>query len=479
MKPLLKIGPADQVFTAGLFPSVNADAAPLWHDGQNVIFTPSDVRKAPGLGLVYDFADVIRDLAQALVFGEKRIYVALAESVWKVVFASGGSGFSAGFTSGFGGASPFSVTQIGTLTGDYLWPQLETWGSWVFVNDTVNPLEVWKNSGTSLTPVVTPFSQAKIIKRFSPFMLAANTSNGGEVIEWSTASDAENWTPALSNHAGNTTIRDLGGDILAVQDLGKNLAFYSGNSLVLGRFVGFPNVFHFEKTIRGVGVTGRRAVVSLGAFNYGLGKQGVFKTDGFNYVFVDNPALRDWLKTYLPSSGEPISGYHHQSIGHIVWHFKDINGDLRGIGFNPENGACTRINYGLYAAIERDVFDNPFGGKADKLVKMDYGWNDLDVPLGAWIRTKPLDCTAQEFNKLWEGMRAYVKSGSSGIIKIYVGDEPEAVQELIYTGSMTHAVDIKPMRESIYITLEFRCEDLDEFFKLSGFMIEGEIAGPS
>lgn len=459
-RSLISVGPGG-VFVSGLFTSVNKHAIPLWADGENVVFGEAEVEKAPGYQVLTTLPAEVRALEQASAQGEKRIYAATTDKVF--VYRNG------------------SLTQIGSFTSQE-WPILETWGTFLLVSDKINKPLVWRNSGTTLDTLLTPFTYTKLLLRKDVFVVAANTSEGGNHIAWCSDSNIDLWDPANSNSAGDYVVRDLDGDIRAMQDLGPNIALYSGDSLVIGRYIGQPFVFSWQRALNGIGAVGPRSIVPLGSQNYGLGQQGIFVTDGIQFRYVDKPALREWITATIDlERGDAVNGYHHEALGLVVWHFRDAANNIYGVGYDPATSTCTKLNYSLLASLERDVFATPIGAVADKVVELGKGYNLGTAPMTAWVKTKPLDAGGPEVYKLWEGIRAYLRTGSTGLMRVWVidGVDPEATPELIYSGSMTSHLKAAPPRESTYVVLEFRAEALGAFFKLSGFVVEGEPGGPN
>lgn len=453
--PLVSVGPGGLV-TSGLFNSVNQHAVPLWADGRNIVFKKAGVEKAPGYAELVAFPDEILALSQAFIAGERRAYGATSTEIY--IYRGG------------------ELNQIGAILESPA-PQLEVWGSFLLVNDQQTFPKYWPNAGSSLIDIPTPFDYAKLLKRKDVFVLAANTSNGGAMIEWCSASNIADWEPTAINSAGNFFVRDLDGDIIAVQDLGDSLAFYSSDNMVIGRYTGPPFFLSFKKALNGIGALGRGAIVSLGGNNLGLGQQGIWRTDGSQFIYVDDPALTEWLQSTLDlSKPNSVNSYYHDTLGLAIWHFEDKDGNVEGVGYSPTTNTLTRINYGLVAALEREVFTTPLGAVGNSLVSLDTGYNFSGDAQVSWIRTKPLDAGAPEMFKLWDGLRSMIRAGSTGEIKVYVCDDPEGAQELIYSGDMAHTVPF--LREAGYIVIEYRSEDVDSFFKLSGFIIDGMPGGP-
>lgn len=392
MKRLLLLGP--QEIQSGIW-KVGKAAGLLWEEGNNVVFRANGVERIDGaVAQGPNLSDQVRDIAQAYVSATaaQRAYVGTDTTVDMYERLAG----------------VWSKTALGSWATAGQYADLETWGNWLLATNGVDPVQVWKNTGVLAPLARTPFTRAKIIKRKSPFLLAFNTDNIGDTgVEWSTDSDIEIWTPGTSR-AGNYVIRDLESEIVSVEDIGDRLSVYSRNSLVIGSFVGGANVWGWKRAIGGIGAISRRSVVSLDPFNYGLTQDGIFKTDGNSFVYVDDPQMRRYIKDNADfSKAHLFWGMADSSLKAVSFYFLDIEGVWHSVQYYPDQGFFTKGNLQLTAGARKEVFDYPI--VADEGLSLGT-WQQSELthfgaPISSSLKTKPLDFGERSVYKLLQLVR--------------------------------------------------------------------------
>jgi hypothetical protein len=391
MKQLLILGPPE--IQSGIW-KVGKAAGLLWEEGNNVVFRGNGVERVDGAKQQGELlTDQARDIVQAYIpaTGAKRVYVATDISVEMYE----------------------KVSDTWTKTLLLVWPtagqyaDLETWGNWLVASNGRDPVRLWENGGAFNILTGTPFSKAQIIKRKAVFLLAFNTDNIGETgVEWSTDSDIKVWNPGVSR-AGNYVIRDLESEIKAVEDLGDRLAVYSRNSLVIGTFVGGTNVWGWRRAIGGIGAVSSRSVVSLDPFNYGLTQDGIFKTDGNSFAFVDDPAMVRYIKDTADFSQQHLFwGVADNTLKCVSFNFLDINGSWHQVQYYPEKGFFTKGNFQLTAGAPKSVLDYPVIASEDlKLGTWQQGSKHFGTEVSFNLKTKPLDFGDRSVYKLLQMIR--------------------------------------------------------------------------
>jgi hypothetical protein len=390
MRQLLLLTP-DQI-QSGIW-KTNKAAGALWQEGNNVVFRNNGVEKLLGATQFGDAGDQVRDFAQAYISttAARRAYITTDTKVRMFELL----------------ASVWTPTDLLTWPTASQYSDIETWGTRLLATNGIDPVKVWKNTGTMVNLGGVPFTKAKILKRKTPFLLAFNTNNIGDTAaEWSTDSDIETWTPGTSR-AGNYNIRDLESEIVAVEDLGDRLAVYSRNSLVLGQFIGGANVFGWQRAVRGIGAVSRRSVVSLDPFNYGLAQDGIFKTDGVSFQWVDDPAMTKFIKDNADFTKASLFWGMADSTTKSVWfNFQDANSVWMSLQYYPDRNFFTKGNLQLSAGATKEVFDFPLVGSEDWKLGL---WQTADThfgsPLNYNLKTKPLDFGERSVHKLMQLIR--------------------------------------------------------------------------
>lgn len=456
MQQLLVLSP-EQIET-GVWTVAKA-AGLLWEEGTNVVFRDRGARRIDGAtDRAGPTSSRVRDIAQAFADGESRAYLASDVDV-RLVRSFAGS---------------WTIETLGVWPTFSQHASLETWGTWLIATNGVDAVRVWKG-GIGFAPLAgVPFSMAKIVKRKQPFLLAFNTDNIGSTgVEWSSDSDVEAWTPSAANKAGNYNLRDLESEVVAVADLGPRLAVYSRSSMTLGTLVGGANVWGWQRAITGIGAVSKRSVVTLDPFNYGITQDGIFKTDGNSFVFVDDPAMLRYIKDNADfSRAREIWGFADSKTKSVTFYFLDVFSRWRSVSYYPEKQIFTKGDLQIEAAVRKEVFDHP-------LVVSDTNrlgtWQDTEKFFGRDIqyslKTKPLDFGARGVMKLVQLVRVDGQWGA-GMLRIRVHLHPEDPGEVIYDKPL--AVQNYFEREAAYFSLEFYGS---KKFYLVGIEVFGELGG--
>lgn len=453
MKQLMLID--SQAIQSGIWKTAKA-AGMLWSEGNNVVFRDQGFRSIQG-GLQQStaLADQARDVAQAYVSGTKRVYFGTDTDLELYSLTSG----------------VWTKTTIGAWPTAGQYADLETWGTWLLGTNNIDPVKVWKNGGGLVNLAGTPFTRARIIKRKQPFIFAFNTNNIGDTAaEWTSDSNPEDWTPSLSNKAGNYNIRDLDSEILAVEDIGNRLAVYSRSAVVLGSYVGGDNVWGWTRGASGIGAVSRRSVVTLDPLNYGLTKDGIFRTDGVSFQYVDDPAMLKFIRDTANFEQEHLFwGMADAVLKAVTFNFLDVDSKWHQVSYYPDTGVFTKGNLQLTAGARKEVFNFPIVASED--LKMGY-WQGSPIHFGgnvSWnLQTKPLDFGSRETYKIHQLTRVEGQIGAGVNLRIRSHDDSEDEGVIIYD---------KPLVRDNYIEYDSRYFSYEFYGDQPAYVVGMEIFG--
>lgn len=384
MKSLLQVN--SQIIQSGIWKTAKASGV-LWEEGNNVVFRDLGFRRIDGAQQQSTvIADQVRDIAQAYVAPARRIYL----------------GTDTGLEMRELVANVWSASVLGAWTQAGQYADLETWGSWLVATNGVDPVLVWKNG--PLGPLAgVPFTRAKVLLRKQPFLLAFNTNNIGDTaVEWSSDSNIEDWTPTAINKAGNYNLRDLDSEIVAAEHIGNRVAVYSRSGMALGQFVGGANVWSWQRAVHGVGAISRRSVVTLDPYNYGFSRDGIFKTDGNSFLYVDDPAMLRYIRDNADFSKEHLFwGVSDSALKMVSFHFLTADNLWRSVSYYPEQGIFTKGDLQLTAGARKEVFNFPLVTSEDRKLGT---WQEAQTHFGADIpynlKTRPIDFGTSDMYKI-------------------------------------------------------------------------------
>lgn len=361
---------------SGIFPDAGPEQAPIWVDSENVQFRNGGVESIDGYSLFVSAhanagaSDIPRgmvqqrrsNLTQRVWWGDQsRLYYSIA----------GGAAQEAG--TGYSGVLDETVNAIASV-----WSMVD-WGNFILATNGVdrpqvaesNSFAVWMDSdGSNL-----PFSTAEILIQRGPHVLAANTSNGHNWVEWCDLDDIYEWTPLAENQAGNLVIREAAGPLMAAAPLGDRDAVYTRNQMFVVNYLGAPNVFGYQSLLEGIGAVSKQAVVAVGRRNFGMSRQGLWWTDGTQFQYFDRGAVRDYLQNSVNwSQATKVAAVHDEEFHRIIWSYpKDSGGEpSESIVYDYKNGTFTLFNFAWTSAVPREVFSFPLGASGDQNI---YGLN--------------------------------------------------------------------------------------------------------
>ena len=404
--------------TRGLWPDTQLPAGSFWRDGRNVRFTPLGVETIPGwtapltpvgTAPVRGMAQQRRtDLAQRLFWGD-----ASALYMWDVVNVSTvGSGYT--------GSVDATVTRPATV-----W-SFVVWGDWVLATNGVDPPQIYQGTSFAAMDTLTtmPFTSAEIFVKRDVYVIAVNTSNGYNVVEWSDTGNPLAWQPTASNNAGNLVLRDIDGPLLAAVPLGDRIALYTREQLVLLNYLGSPYIFGYVPALNGIGAVSKRSVIPVGRRNYGMSRQGFFVTDGAGFEWIDFPQLRDYVLGRVNwDQASKICGYHAEGLNAVVWWYPTTSSSEpnEGVMYDYKLRVWSMLDFGWTSALERDVFKWPVVGAADgKIYFAEYGTTADGAPLAAWVESAVLDFGEPDAPAFVQGLRAEGKlAGTTLEVRTY------------------------------------------------------------
>jgi hypothetical protein len=420
MRQMLVLGPQD--IQSGVWKIAKA-GGPLWAEGSNVVFRDLGVRSVPGALQQADLmADQTRDIVQANVAGERRAYV--------------GTDTDIEMFSLLGGTWSRSVLGTWPTAGQYA--DLETWGTWLIATNGVDPVKIWKNGGGLVDLAGTPFTKARIVKRASVFLLAFNTDNiGPSAVEWSSDSNPEDWTPSLSNKAGNFNIRDLDSEIVCVADLGSRLAVYSRARMVLGTYIGGTAVWSWVPAVKGIGAVSNRSVVTLDPFNYGLTRDGIFKTDGNSFAWVDDPAMLRYIRQTADFSREELFwGFADTEQKSVGFYFQNSDAAWRSVNYYPETGIFTTGDLSLTAGASKEVFNYPLvTSEGFRFGTWGESQPHFGTPVTWSLKTNPLDFGTRDVYKI-HNLTLVEGQWSGANIRIRAHESPEDAGTIFHDAAL-------------------------------------------
>lgn len=170
---------------------------------------------------------------------------------------------------------------------------------------------------------------AKILVSAAGFVMALDTNDGvyGDRPDgwWcSGLRDHTTWTPSAATQAANGRLIDSPGSIRAGAALGNDVVAYKPTSLYLGRYVGPPLIWAWQRIPGDIGCSGAESLVVVDSRHFFVGPNDFFVFDGTVPRPLEAP-LREWFfaDLNLPYR-DKIYGTVDVPRGLIYWHYPSI-----------------------------------------------------------------------------------------------------------------------------------------------------------
>jgi len=479
----------------GIFPSAEPTAGVVWNSSLDVWFRDLSIEQTLGrvkkLDLIWRPA---RFLTQAFNNPNKTLYYENAGAVYGVNATGNPSVFSA----------PYFIGAL-DVNGDY-W--LEPWGNWLAMTDGITQPVLWQGAGAPIPIGVGQFKTVRIFRKIAQFLVAyglggtpdGDAQNG---FAWCDVNDPTNWTPAVppnfASAARNLIIRDLDSEIVCVTELGGAHAVYSRNYMILVQYVGPGGGWLGTPTqaLVGIGAVSKRSVVSVGPYNFGLSRGGVFATDGSTFSWIDRPAVDAWLQANIDfAQASSIWGYWDTRLQLVVWVLPLLSSSLfyspssprirlsmdpKTRTVTPESIYLSRKVFGFldgvpYGGMEQEVFEQTISVLQDGI----YFESVPGTVNGSFSLVSQLfDAGDTSIYKLWDFLEligTIDKSDSTMQISFGYSDEPrldtinfDPPQPLAFLNFPAQGP-----RESVYFAFKISGSSN---FKITSIKVHGEKAG--
>jgi hypothetical protein len=366
-QPLILISEPD-VLSSGLWPDRHPMQTVLWEVGENVRFhTGKITRRVPNSPIFDAGADPVRGLSQHQNSDGKRL-------VWA---ASGGT-----ITRWWGPpveiiatGLPFTRNQAGSTVPTF-W-DFTHWGDWTLVNQQEAGVYRHKDSDGTFAQLPGAPQDAVLFLKKRNQLLAIGHGVNRRLVSFSDADNIEDWISTADNLAGELPLEELDTPVKAGCHFGRDVAVFGENQMFGVNWVGSPFYFGQNKLLDGIGAIGKHAVVADGRTIYGVGRNGIWQTDGMIFKYIDELALRDYLQENV----------NWAQGGKIVAMKNDITGCLEfsfpmGASLDVNEGWCYDPRYGGWSktpahesAASRVLFERPLGGKLNGDVEY-YEYNE-------------------------------------------------------------------------------------------------------
>lgn len=475
---------------SGIVKGMHKLQAPLWVDGQNVIFEDGAASKSTGYIAPFDpdgntpitgLQDVLALNQANLIFGDNfKLYRYDGTTV-----TIDGTGYSGSLDRAAFQENAFqdAAFVLSTEPRASLW-SMENWGSWALASNGVDEIQINKMLGAGFGDLTgTPPQRAEVIKKLKIYLLAFNTDLGGAYIEWCDGDNVEDW---VNGAAGYLFVRDLDSDIICAQTMGDVVAFYTTNSMGIIQYIGPDFYFGARKRLTGIGATGKFSVIEFDSKNAGVSYQGIWVTDGTGYEYISPPFIREWLQKNVNwGSASKIAGYLNEDRSLLEWGLPIGMSSENNItlAYNYKTQGWTFRDYGITCGLKKNIFRFPIFGLSNGAVLYgEYSFDADGTALDAWVQSKPLDAGDAMQWKDIEYLIANFKSVLGEGLYIFIGVQDDLTDEIdwgseINPGEASEPLFTDRLRAGRYISIKIGSNSVGSSWRFTGMDLFGAGTG--
>ncbi len=370
----LFVATAPAVVASGLMPDRHPLQSVLWERSAGVRFYEGKVRHCWAPQQYLALGDLpIRGIGQQkLLDGTNVLWVAEGPNIWRwdQMYADRVLAFERWVRDGNNLASP-TYYDFSFL------------GDWAFVNSGRGAVRWW-NGGEFATVPQMPLDVVALEKKYN-FLMAFGTGDRKTGVSWSDADDVLTWTPAYDNLAGTLYVDDFDTGIRAVSRLGEHNVVYAEDQVALITFIGAPFYFGQRVVLDGIGACGKMAVATNGRMNLGVGRNGIWLTDGSDFQYIDEGQLRDYLQDNVNwEQQQKIIAARNDKTGCFDFFFpmQDSKVLNEGWAFDPRTKGWSLIPAAQFQT-ERELFQYPLvsfeAGVVSRLEAEEYNTTQLEL----------------------------------------------------------------------------------------------------
>lgn len=476
----------EALLSSGIVKSLHPLKAPLWVDGENVLFEDGMVVKNTGWAAAFTKPASVPVLGAAATLnsGVQNLHWGTTSSLYSwnsVSVTTTGTGFT--------GNANDSATQRTSL-----W-SMDSWGKWCVATNGKDGIKVNKADGSGFVSLGgTPSTTAECLIRHKNYILLGNTTglvgDGENVIRWPHTDDIEQWTPTNTNDAGYLPIRDLASGIIAMVELGDRVAAYSKNDMAIITYVGAPYIYTAVKVLTGIGAVSKKSVVARVRENYGINRSGIWKTDGNSYEYITPPLLRDWLQKNVNwSQSGKINGMLNEDRSLIEWGLPLVSGSGSidtTLCYNFRTGGWTFKSTKMTAGVVRNIFNYPiiFTTTGDCYFT-EFGVNADGEGMVAFVQSKPLAGDSARQWKVVDELRVLLHNLAGTGVRIKIGTQEHIDDAITWVQTITpdDGVELIPLGDGAgghggkFFTFRVESSAVGDTWALSGFSFGGGANG--
>lgn len=251
---------------------------------------------------------------------------------------------------------------------------LDNWGQILIANPAGGPIYYWTPAGSANANAVyipnSPLYNEGVFVAMPQRQLVAYGSSDSTfqdplLIRWSDIEDFSVWQGTAANSAGSYRI-PTGSKIVGGIQANQQGLIWTDLDCWAMQFIGYPNVYGFNKIGANAGLIGRKAMTQLGGTVYWMSQRQFFKLSGGGPEIMPCSVWDQVFQNIYPGTEDKIRCAANTQFGEITWYFAankipvlDVNGQPAGGVVDGTGEVNAYVKFNLLLNQWDYGYDNP------------------------------------------------------------------------------------------------------------------------
>lgn len=395
-------------------------------------------------------------------------------------------------TGAWGGPFGWSSSPLGALEIPLRLWSFDLWGTEIMAVPNGGPLIRWNpntlgiaeravivTAAPSINDVVRVASEARHA------VLYGTHDNTGVydplLIRWCSSEDFTDWTPSLTNTAGDIRLNSQGSKIINVAKIGSGTLILTNADAFEQRYIGAPDVFGFTRTGENCGLIARNALVEYNSNAYWMGNNGQFFSYTGRLQTLPCTVLRYVFQNLNIAQKDKIAAGVNSEFDEIIWFYPTTTNENDSyVIYNTVEQHWTIGRLGRTFWLDRSTFDEPVaaGAEGEGLFYHEIGHSDGANPLHAYLESSYFDLqdgdTLLFSNKIVPDFVQPTGAPISGIVNMFIKARQYPNGPVVTKGPF--AVDASTQKISTRVrgrelSLRIESAGLDQPWRLGDFRL--------
>lgn len=310
-------------------------------------------------------------------------------------------------TGAWGGNFGWNTAPDGTYTMMLREWSMDLWGTYVMAVPNLGPLFVWTAAagiGTRFTVVTAAPSINQLVRVASEarhVILYGTHDISGQydplLIRWCSQEDYDDWTPSVTNTAGEIRLNSRGSQIITVVKMSDKMLVLTDTDIFLQNYIGSGDVFGFIRAGENCGAISQNCAVEYAGIAYWMSSNGqFFKYDG-RLQPVPCAVLRYVFQNLNTAQTDKIICGTNSQFDEIIWFYPSTSSpdgeNDRYVIYNTREDHWTIGSLARTTWRDRSTFAQPLatGVAGTGLYYHETGYTDDGTPMTAFVESAFFD----------------------------------------------------------------------------------------